>query len=151
MRHRPLRSTLLGVVCLLAWPAIPAAPRGALLTAAGADEPRTIEVVARRFAFEPAEIQVAVGERVRLLVRSADGLHGIEIKKVKVAKEIPRGTKPVSIEFTADEAGRYPILCSEYCGDGHDDMKGTLVVLAKDAAPEPAPPPAPAEPPVPQN
>jgi cytochrome c oxidase subunit 2 len=131
-------------VCLLAWPASPAAPRAAVR--AQAAEPRTIEVVARRFAFEPAEIQVSVGERVRLLVRTADGLHGIEIKKFKVAKEIPRGNKPVTIEFTADEAGRYPILCSEYCGDGHDDMKGTLVVLAKDAAPSP-----PADPPAPQN
>ena len=149
MRHRSLRSTFLGVACLLALPASPAAPRP-VAKAAQAAEPRTIEVVARRFAFEPAEIQVTVGERVRLLVRSADGLHGIEIKKVKVAKEIPRGTKPVTIEFTADEAGRFPILCSEYCGDGHDD-KGTLVVLAKDAAPAPAPPPAPADPPVPQN
>ena len=151
MRHRSLRSSLVGAVCLLALPATPAAPRPPGLAAQAEGEPRTIEVVARRFAFEPAEIQVAVGERVRLLVRSADGLHGIEIKKVKVSKEIPRGNKPVAIEFTADEAGRFPILCSEYCGDGHDDMKGTLVVLAKDAAPAPAPPPAPADPPVPQN
>jgi len=148
MRHRSLRSSLVGAVCLLALPATPAAPRPHGLAAQAEGESRTIEVVARRFAFEPAEIQVALGERVRLLVRSADGLHGIEIK---VSKEIPRGNKPVAIEFTADEAGRFPILCSEYCGDGHDDMKGTLVVLAKDAAPAPAPPPAPADPPVPQN
>jgi cytochrome c oxidase subunit II len=98
---------------------------------AQAPEPRVIEVVAKRFVFEPSEIEVAVGERVRLAVRSADGVHGIEIKKVKVSKEIPRGAAPVMIEFTADEAGRFPIICSEYCGDGHDDMKGTLVVKAQ--------------------
>ena len=96
-------------------------------------EPRVIEVVAKRFVFEPAEIEVMVGERVRLAVRSGDGVHGIEIKKVKVSKEIPRGAAPVMIEFTATEAGRFPIVCSEYCGDGHDDMKGTLVVRATDA------------------
>ena len=28
-------------------------------------------------------------------------------------------------------AGEFPILCSEYCGDGHEDMKGMLVVAAK--------------------
>ena len=50
-----------------------------------------------------------MGERVRLLVRTADGLHGIEIKKFKIAKEIPRGNKPVTMEFTADEAGRFPV------------------------------------------
>ena len=93
-------------------------------------EPRTIEVLARRFAFEPPEITVAVGEPIRLVVRSGDGVHGIEIKKVKVNKEIPRGGAPVTIDFTATEAGRFPILCSEYCGDAHADMKGALVVRA---------------------
>jgi cytochrome c oxidase subunit II len=94
--------------------------------------PRDIDVVARRFAFEPARIEVAVGERVRLRVVSADGVHGLEIKKFKVKKEIPRGTTPVIIEFTANEAGEFPILCSEYCGDGHEDMQGQLVVLTRD-------------------
>jgi cytochrome c oxidase subunit 2 len=96
-------------------------------------EPRVIEVIAKRFAFEPAEIEVTVGEKVTLAVRTADGVHGIEIKKFKVKKEIPRGTAPVMIEFTATEAGRFPIVCSEYCGDGHEDMKGTLVVKARES------------------
>jgi len=98
--------------------------------AAQAPEPRVIDVVARRFVFEPAEIEATVGERIRLVVRSADGVHGLEIKKFKVKKEIPRGTTPVTIEFTAGEAGRFPILCSEYCGDEHDAMTGMLVVRA---------------------
>jgi heme/copper-type cytochrome/quinol oxidase subunit 2 len=37
----------------------------------------------------------------------------------------------VVIEFVASEAGTFPILCSEYCGNGHKDMTGTLVVVAK--------------------
>ena len=148
MRHPSPLLTTLGVVCLVALPVTPAAPRPALAWAQPA-EPRVIEVVARRFAWEPSEIQVTVGERVRLVLRTADGLHGIELKKFKIAKEIPRGTKPVVVEFSADEPGRFPFLCSEYCGDGHDDMKGVLVVTARDAAPAPAP--APQDPPAPQN
>jgi cytochrome c oxidase subunit 2 len=103
-----------------------------LAAAAPAQEPapRSIDVVARRFAFEPAQIEVMVGERVRLLVRSADGVHGIEIKKFKVNKEIPRGASVVTIDFTATEAGRFPIVCSEYCGDDHEAMTGMLVVQA---------------------
>ena len=154
MRHRSTLLTALGVVCLVALPVTPAAPRPALapsgvegLAATQASEPRVVEVIARRFAFEPSEIQVTVGERVRLVLRTADGLHGLELKKFKIAKEIPRGNKAVTVEFTADEAGRFPFFCSEYCGDGHDDMKGMLVVLARDAAP--APPPQ--DPPPPQN
>ena len=99
-----------------------------------AAEPRTFEVVARRFAFEPATIEVIEGDRVRLAVRSADGPHGVEIKQFKVKKAVPRakpGDSPVVIEFVASAAGSFPILCSEYCGTGHDDMTGTLVVQAK--------------------
>jgi cytochrome c oxidase subunit II len=93
---------------------------------------RVIDVVARRYAFEPAEIQVAAGEAVRLMVRSADGPHGIEIKEMRVKKVLERGADPVAIDLKPDSAGRFPILCSEYCGDGHGDMKGALVVVAGD-------------------
>ncbi len=98
-----------------------------------AAQPRVIEVVAKRYAFEPAVVEVVVGEPVRLLVTSADGVHGFQVKQFKIGKEIPRGAEAVAIDFTPDMAGRYPILCSEYCGDGHGDMKGTLVVAARAA------------------
>jgi cytochrome c oxidase subunit 2 len=97
-------------------------------------EPKVFEVVARRFAFEPATIEVVEGDSVRLLVRSADGPHGVEIKAFKVKKAVPRakpGDEPVVIEFVASAPGEYPVLCSEYCGNGHKDMTGTLVVRAK--------------------
>lgn len=95
------------------------------------DEPHTFEVVATRFSFEPSRIEVTEGERIKLVVKSGDGVHGVEIKKFKVNKRVPRGGDPITIEFTASAAGEFPILCSEYCGDGHEDMKGMLVVAAK--------------------
>jgi cytochrome c oxidase subunit 2 len=101
---------------------------------AAVSEPKVFEVVARRFSFEPATIDVVEGDTVRLLVRSADGPHGVEIKAFKVKKAVPRakpGDSPVTIEFVAAAAGEYPILCSEYCGNGHKDMTGTLIVRAK--------------------
>lgn len=89
---------------------------------------KTFEIVARRFSFEPATIDVIVGDRVRLVVTSADGVHGVGIRKFKVNTLVPRGGKPVTIDFTASEAGTFPIVCSEACGDGHEDMRGSLVV-----------------------
>lgn len=94
-------------------------------------EPREITVVAKRFAFEPARIEVTEGERVRLVVTSADGVHGVAIKTFRVAKSVPRGGTPVTIDFVASAAGEFPILCSEYCGNGHNDMTGLLVVAAR--------------------
>jgi cytochrome c oxidase subunit 2 len=123
--NRLAHSIRVAVVCLVTL-------GGSALLAAPPVEPRVIEVTAKRFAFEPSEINVAVDEPVRLMVRSGDGVHGIEIKKVKVNKMVPRGGDPVVINFTAKEAGRFPILCSEYCGDEHDNMRGMLVVVAPD-------------------
>lgn len=98
------------------------------------DSPRVIEVVAKRYAFEPARIEVTEGEAVRLAVRSADGVHGFGIKKFKLSEEIPRGGRPVTIEFTATASGEFAIVCSEYCGKGHEDMKGTLIVRPREGA-----------------
>jgi cytochrome c oxidase subunit 2 len=98
---------------------------------ATASAPRVIEVVARRFTFVPARIEVTEGEAIRLLVKSADGVHGVAIKKFKVNKLVPRGDQPVVIDFVASAPGTYEILCSEECGDGHEAMAGSLIVRAK--------------------
>ncbi|OFW16177.1 MAG: hypothetical protein A3F70_02535 [Acidobacteria bacterium RIFCSPLOWO2_12_FULL_67_14] len=107
-----------------------------------AGQPRIVTVTATRFAFEPSEIEATEGEPLRIVVRSGDGLHGFEIRDFSVSREVPRGGEPVVIEFTPTRAGRFPILCSVYCGEGHADMRGALVVRAREsggAAPSAAP------------
>jgi cytochrome c oxidase subunit 2 len=106
-------------------------PNGSAVRTLADGEPREIPVVVQRFAFEPARIEVTEGERIRLVVTSADGVHGLEIKKFKVNKKVPRGGEMITIDFVASAPGEFPILCSEYCGKGHEEMKGTLVVVAK--------------------
>lgn len=110
----------------------PALAAPALVAAPAQDAPvRTFEVVAKRFTFEPAILEVRRGDRVKIVVTSADGVHGIGIRKFKVNALVPRGGKPVTVEFTATEAGTFPIVCSEACGDGHAEMRGSLVVVAQ--------------------
>lgn len=116
-------------VCAAATFAIGDRPSSAQTT-----DPRIVEITARRFAFEPSQIEAAVGERLQLVIRSADGVHGVEIKKLKIKKEVPRGGEPVTIDFTATTEGSFPILCSEYCGNGHNDMTGMLIVRSSSGA-----------------
>ena len=97
-------------------------------------ERRIIEITVKRYEFVPASVEVVQGERVRFVVKSGDGLHGFGIKRFDVSKEIPRG-ETVNIDFVADAPGEFPILCTEFCGDGHEQMKGVLVVKARDAQP----------------
>jgi cytochrome c oxidase subunit 2 len=85
-----------------------------------------VRVVAKKFAFEPAVIQVTEGEPVRIVIHAADRVHGFARRDLKIDEQIPRGGD-ITVEFTAPRAGRYQIACSEYCGSGHDHMKAALV------------------------
>jgi cytochrome c oxidase subunit II len=113
--------------------------RGAVLAAAilmssraPAAEPlvHEVQVVASKYRFEPATIEVTAGESVRLVVRSKGGTHGFSIPKLKIDVRVPNTGDPVVLEFTAPPAGQYPIACSEFCGIGHGQMKAALMSVA---------------------
>jgi cytochrome c oxidase subunit II len=121
------------VVCVAGVLVRNAVASSARATARQSVEPRVIEITAKRFAFDPARIEVRQGEPLRLLVKSADGPHGFSIEALKIDKEIDRGGKPVTIDFTPKDVGEFEILCSVDCGRGHTNMAGTLVVVARPA------------------
>jgi cytochrome c oxidase subunit 2 len=89
-----------------------------------------VQIVAKKYTFEPATIEVTAGEPVRLVIHSVDTTHGFAIKKLKINVVIPKGGESVTAEFTAPPAGRYEIACSELCGLGHHSMKAALVSVA---------------------
>lgn len=96
------------------------------------DGVRVVEVKARQFEFEPSTIVVNQGEKVRLEVTSQDVTHGIAIEDMGIDRELPPN-ETQSIAFTAEKAGRHHFHCSVYCGEGHSDMHGELVIQAADA------------------
>jgi cytochrome c oxidase subunit 2 len=101
------------------------------LRLAAAGQPvHEVQVVASRYTFEPATIQVVAGESVRLVVRSKDGTHGFAIPKLKIDLHIPDSGEPVTADFTAPATGEYEIACSEFCGRGHGQMKAALVSVS---------------------
>ncbi len=113
----------------------------ALILAAGAAawtaEPhhpavRSFEITASRFQYEPSTLEVQEGDQVKITLKSADGTHGFAIKQLKVKTTIPKGGEPVTVEFVANKTGTFDFACSEYCGPGHRDMKGTLIVEPRD-------------------
>jgi cytochrome c oxidase subunit 2 len=89
-----------------------------------------MQIVASKFQFEPATIQVTAGETVRLVIRSKDGTHGFAIPTLKIDERIPKSGDPVTVTFVAPAAGEYEIACSEFCGSGHGHMKAALVSVA---------------------
>jgi cytochrome c oxidase subunit II len=96
-------------------------------TATDPQQSREIKMVARRFEFSPNKITVQKGERVRLSVTSQDVDHGIAVKEFGIDETVKAG-QTKTVEFTADRAGRFEFTCSIFCGDGHPDMVGEILV-----------------------
>ena len=88
---------------------------------------KEFKMTAKQFQFDPATIEVNKGDRVRLIVTSVDVPHGIGIPEYDINERLDPG-KPVTIEFTADKQGTFTAYCSVFCGSGHSNMKGKIIV-----------------------
>lgn len=93
------------------------------------EPPRVIEVVAKRFKFTPADIPMKVGERVVLHVRSLDFVHGMNLPDFGKRADLVPG-QITRIELQPQRSGTFDFVCDNFCGDGHEEMHGRLIVSA---------------------
>ena len=94
----------------------------------GQNNPRTIEVTAKRFAYEPAQITVKKGVPVVLVIKSADVAHGLRFRELNLDAKINKGGT-AELRFTPEKAGDFVGHCSVFCGSGHGSMTLTLHVV----------------------
>ncbi len=105
----------------------------ALAVAAGAlrarsEEPvRVVEITAHRFQFVPNQVTLRRGEKVKLVLRSEDVVHGFFSRPLGIDTEIHPGT-PTELVITPTTAGRFLTICDHFCGSGHGNMNMTFVV-----------------------
>jgi len=110
---------------LVATGAAALAPAALLAVAATAE--RVIPVVAKKFEFVPKEIRVRRGETVILQLSAPEVPMGFNLADFRQRVDIVPG-KTATLRYTADKAGSFVFLCDVFCGTGHEDMSGTLVV-----------------------
>lgn len=87
---------------------------------------RTIHMGVRQYVWEPATITVKKGELVRLIIHNADVKHGLVIPDLGVNQDIPEDGAVV--EFVASKVGTFEFFCSVWCGEGHMEMRGKIVI-----------------------
>lgn len=95
-------------------------------SSAGAQE-QVVEMTAKRFEYSPSEIRVKKGVPVLLEVRALDRIHGFQAPDLGIDTTLAPG-KMNEIRFTPEKTGEFPFHCSVFCGDGHSDMIGKIVV-----------------------
>ncbi|MGA2809773.1 MAG: cupredoxin domain-containing protein [Candidatus Acidiferrum sp.] len=89
---------------------------------------RTIDISAHRFAFEPNEITIKKGEKVTLIIHSADVSHGLVIEDLGVRVEVKKG-ETASVNLDPAAAGTFDGKCAHFCGKGHGLMKLSVHVI----------------------
>lgn len=88
---------------------------------------REIHITAKKFEFTPDTISVKKGESVVLVVSSQDRKHGFNLRAFGIRADINPG-ETARIQFNPNKTGKFTFSCDVFCGEGHEDMTGTIVV-----------------------
>ncbi len=88
---------------------------------------QVVRLTAKRFNFTPNEIVVKKGRPVVLEISSLDFVHGFNVPDLKLRADLPPG-QVTRVRFTPDRVGEYPFVCDNFCGEGHEEMHGRIVV-----------------------
>jgi cytochrome c oxidase subunit 2 len=94
-----------------------------------ARSPAEIRISAKKFEYHPAKVTTKLAQPVILVLTSEDRIHGFKMPDFGLRTDIVPGQE-TRVSLTPDRAGSFTFFCDVFCGDGHEDMEGTLVVEA---------------------
>jgi cytochrome c oxidase subunit II len=88
---------------------------------------RVIRVIAKKFEFVPRQIRVKRGEAVLLQFTAPEVPMGFSLADFGLRTDIVPG-KTATLQLTPQKTGSFTFLCDVFCGNGHEEMSGTLLV-----------------------
>ena len=88
---------------------------------------REIHITAKKFDFTPDTITLKKDEPVVLVFTSQDRKHGFNLRAFGIRVDVNPG-ETARIPFTPNKTGKFTFSCDVFCGEGHEDMTGTIVV-----------------------
>ena len=122
LQHR--RLILKGAAILIAAPVVAMAAK---VVAADGSDVISIKMTAKRFQYEPNNIELKAGQSAVLEITSIDFIHGLNIPDLKMRADLlPGRVTKVRVKF--DKPGEYAFLCDNFCGSGHEEMEGRFIV-----------------------
>jgi len=91
------------------------------------EQPKVIEIHAKRFSFTPAEITLVKGQTVTLALTGDDTTHGLSIPDLNISATLDKG-KTTRVEVTPTQTGTFNGQCNHFCGVGHGSMLFKVIV-----------------------
>ena len=92
-------------------------------------QPTEIRISAKKFEFTPNKVVAKRGQPLVLVLTSEDRIHGFKMPDFGLRTDIVPGQE-TRLELVPEKAGSFTFFCDVFCGGGHEDMDGTLVVEA---------------------
>lgn len=90
---------------------------------------QVIKVTAKRFVYTPNQITLKKGVPVVLELRTEDVLMGFNAPDLGARADIIPG-QVTRVRIVPDKVGNFSFFCDVFCGSGHEEMTGTIVVTA---------------------
>lgn len=84
--------------------------------------------VAQAFSYNPVQVEVPLGAKVKVIATTKDVVHGFEVAGTNINMMLEPGYVSEYVT-TFDKAGSYLIVCNEYCGTGHHLMYSKIEVV----------------------
>ena len=75
-------------------------------------------------------LTVPVDHQIELLLRSQDVIHNFYVRELRLQQDAVPGMV-IPIHFTANQIGRYDVVCTQLCGLGHYRMHTFLDVVSE--------------------
>ena len=100
--------------------------RSAVPSVSGSGE-QVIQITAKRFEYNPSEITLKKGIPAVLEITSLDRDHGFLVPQLGIRADIKSG-ETTRVRIVPDKTGTFPFHCDVFCGAGHEDMAGEIIV-----------------------
>lgn len=91
-------------------------------------EETVIRISAKKFEFEPSQITLKKGEPVTLELVSLDRVHGFNLPELGIRADIIPG-QSTKVHLVPQATGSFTFRCDIFCGSGHEDMAGQIIVV----------------------
>ena len=88
---------------------------------------RIVAIKVKRFEYSPKEVTLKKGVPVVLQLSSLDVPHGFNLPDLNVRADVIPG-KPVKLRIVPQQTGRFVFHCDIFCGSGHEELEGAIVV-----------------------
>jgi cytochrome c oxidase subunit II len=96
---------------------------------ASAEKPvQVIKITAKKFEYSPDVIRIKKGVPVILEFTSLDRTHGFIVPELNGVRATIKPGKVTQVRITIPKSGTYDFHCDVFCGNGHEEMTGKIIV-----------------------